>query len=111
VADILTSLDVSVGPFLDVDESRDFWAPVIGGRLTYALSETWVLSLAGDAGGFGVGDAADLSWGLTGIVGYRLDDRTTLAFGYRFYDIEFSDRDLDLDLQFHGPVVGLAFRF
>lgn len=56
--------DVSLGPFLDIDEWKDFWAPVIGGRLTYALSEKWVLSLAGDAGGFGVGDAADLTWGL-----------------------------------------------
>jgi len=44
-------------------------------------------------------------------VGYRLDDHTTLAFGYRFYDIDFSQRDLDLDLQFHGPVVGFAYRF
>jgi hypothetical protein len=103
--------DVSIGPFLDVDDWKDFWAPVIGGRLTYALSEKWVVSLAGDAGGFGVGEAADLSWGLTGILGYRLSDTTTMAFGYRFYDIQFSDRDLDLDLQFHGPVVGLAFRF
>ncbi len=105
------AVDASVGPFLDVDESKDFWAPVVGGRWQYALSETWVLSLAGDVGGFGVGDAADLSWGVTGILGYRINDRTTLGIGYRFFDIDFSERALDLDLQFHGPIAGVTFRF
>lgn len=65
----------------------------------------------GGSGGFGVGDAADLSWGLTGVLGYRLEESTTLGFGYRYYDVGFTGGELDLDIQFDGPTVGLAFRW
>jgi hypothetical protein len=103
-------VDVSVGPFRTIDESEDFVSPVIGGRLRYALSDTWLLSLAGDVGGFGIGDAADLDWSITGLLGCQLSERTTLGLGYRFYSLDYSKGGLDLDLQFHGPVVGLSFQ-
>jgi len=57
------------------------------------------------------GDAADLVWGLTGLVGYRLNDRATLGLGYRYYDIDFSNDRVDADVQFYGPIAGLAFHF
>ena len=103
--------DISIGPFLDVDESDDFVSPVVGGRWEYALSDKWALSLAGDVGGFGVGDAADLTFGVTGLLGYRVSDHSTLVVGYRYYNSDYSTSDLDLDIQLHGPVVGMAFQF
>ncbi len=102
------SNDVSVGP-LDLDTSDDSLAPVVGGRVELGLSERWLFSTRGDVGGFGIGDAAELTWGLTGLFGYRLTDRTTIGFGYRYYDIEFSGDNLDM--QFHGPIAGVSFHF
>jgi len=103
--------EVSVGPFIDLDETQDFVAPVVGGRLLFELSVRWLMSFKTDFGGFGVGDAADLSWGATGIIGYRISHRTILGFGYRFYDAEFDKSKVDLDVQYHGPIVGMAFSF
>jgi opacity protein-like surface antigen len=103
--------DVSVGPFLDLDQSLDFVAPLLGGRWQHDLSDRWLLALHGDVGGFGVGDAADLFWGLTALVGYRLNERATLGFGYRFYDIDYDSGPIAADVQFHGPIVGVAFKF
>jgi opacity protein-like surface antigen len=61
--------------------------------------------------GFGVGDAADLAWGVSGLLGYRLSERMTLGFGYRFYDIDYDKDKLDAHIQYHGPIVGMAFHF
>ena len=105
------STDVSVGWLLDIDDSADFVSPMIGGRVQWALSEKWLMSVKGDVGGFGLGDAPDLILGFTGLLGYHLNDHTTLAFGYRFYDFELEGDRYDADVQYHGPIVGVAFRF
>lgn len=103
--------DVSVGPFLDVDKSKDFVALVVGARVEYALTDKWLVSVRGDIAGFGIGDAANLTWGVTGLLGYRLTEHATLGFGYRYYHIDYSSGALSTDLQFHGPLVGIAFQF
>jgi hypothetical protein len=103
--------EISVGPFDVVDSSSDFLAPLIGGRLEFDLSDRWMMSVKGEVGGFGVGDAADLTWGATGLFGYRASESMTLGFGYRIYAIDLKDDGVDLDLQLHGPIVGAAFSF
>jgi len=102
---------VSIGPFLDSADQGDFVSPVIGGRVEWAFSERWVGWLSGEVGGFGVGQGADLFWGATASVGYRLSRNTTLALGYRVYDWDYGQGRRDLHLMFHGPIVGLVFRF
>lgn len=103
--------NISAGPLQLVDQSNDSVAPVFGGRLLYAISKKWMLSIAGDLGGFGVGNGADLSWSLSGIVGYQINESLTFGVGYRYFDIDLDDGDLDLDLQMHGPLIGMQFRF
>jgi len=102
--------DVSIGPF-DLDNSNDNVSPVVGGRVQYDLSDKWLVSIRGDVGGFGIGNAADLVWGATALLGYRLSDRATLGFGYRYYDIDYSKGRLDADVQLYGPMIGVAYRF
>jgi hypothetical protein len=99
--------DISIGP-TDLDGTDDFVSPVVGGRFQTLLHEKWVLSIKADFAGFGVGEAPDLTWGATSIIGYRLSERTTLGFGYRYYDVRVSD---DLDVVYHGPMVGVAWQF
>ncbi len=91
--------------------SRDKWLvdPIIGGRFHMGLSERWLLSLRGDIGGFGVG--SDLTWNASALLGYRLSERTTLAFGYRHLAIDYGSGNLDLDLEFSGPFFGISFGF
>lgn len=103
------STDLSIGP-LNVDRSDDAVSPVVGGRIEYALSPKWLASVKADAGGFGVG-SAELVWGITALVGYRWNDKLIFGFGYRYYDIEADDGLVDVDMQFHGPMVGFSFEF
>jgi hypothetical protein len=105
------SHDLSIGSLIDLDNSTDSVAPVVGGRVRYQLSEKWLASFKIDFSGFGVGDAADLTWGVTGLLGYQLNECTILGFGYRFYDIDVSRDHLDADIQYHGPIVGVSFKF
>ena len=44
-------------------------------------------------------------------VGCQVSERTTLGIGYRFFALDYSKRDFDLDLKLHGPIVGMAFQF
>lgn len=103
--------DTSVGPFLELDQSKSFVAPLVGGRMVYDVFDRWLLAAQADLGGFGVGEAADLFWGATALMGYRLSESAMLAIGYRYYDMDFSSGRLDLDVQFHGPIVGVVFQF
>jgi len=97
--------DVSVQPFIDRNSSSDLLDPVVGGRFRLALADRWLASLKADFGGFGVG--TDLTWNITVLLGYMLTERATLAFGYRYFDLQ---KD-QLDLILHGPMIGIAFTF
>ncbi len=105
------SIDVEVkpGPFPTLSEDKHWVDPIIGGRFHLGLSERWLLSLRGDIGGFGVG--SDLTWNVAAHLGYRLSERTTLAFGYRHLAIDLASGNLELDLEFSGPFFGISFGF
>ena len=104
-------VDVEIEPGRLPTFSRDKWLvdPIIGGRFHMGLSERWLLSLRGDIGGFGVG--SDLTWNASALLGYRLSERTTLAFGYRHLAIEYGSGNLELDAEFSGPFLGVSFGF
>lgn len=103
--------DLSIGPFLDVEESENYLVPVIGGRVEYAFTDKWGATLKGDVGGFGVGNGIELTWGVTGQVNYQIKHDITLYVGYRFHAVEFSSGSLDADLAYYGPVIGMAYHF
>jgi hypothetical protein len=106
---LFVDVEIELGPLSTF--SRDKWLvdPIIGGRFHMGLSERWLLSLRGDIGGFGVG--SDLTWNAWASLGYRLSERATLAFGYRHLAIDYSSGNLELDLEFSGPFLGMSFRF
>jgi len=101
----------SLGPLGGDTNNTDWVTPVIGGQMQLELAEKWLFSLKADMGGFSVGDAPDLTWGATALLGYRYSECATIGFGYRYYDIHSDDGDDNLDIRYHGPMVGVAFRF
>jgi hypothetical protein len=58
-------------------------------------------------GGFGVGDAPDLSWQLTTLLSYRFTDHWLVSLGHRLIAMEGDD----LDLRMHGALLGFGYRF
>jgi hypothetical protein len=95
-------------------EGGDSWVdPLIGLRVSAPLGENWTFGARGDVGGFGVG--ADLAWHATVQIGWRINQRFSMLFGYRIFDLDFEDgggaNRTDIDLQESGPGIGAAFSF
>lgn len=69
----------------------------------------------GDVGGFGIGDASDLTWNLVAGVTYQVSECMDLRAGYRTLDIDYNSGggpdEFGLDTRFHGPILGMGIRF
>lgn len=95
--------------------SEDWVEPFIGGRVIWDLNDTWSLNVRGDAGGFGIGSASDLTWQVLGGIDYKLSENTTLNAGYRYVDLDYSRgsgaNEFGIDLKAQGPYLGLTILF
>lgn len=92
--------------------SSDDWVdPIIGARFSAAISDRWTASAFFDVGGFGIGDASDLTWQLAATARYSLNDRWSLVAGYRHFFVDQSVDGIDTELEVSGPIVGVNLRF
>jgi hypothetical protein len=66
-----------------------------------------------EIGGFGAG--SEFTYQIFPSVGFRLADRVSLEFGYRWLDIDYSKGEgnerFAYDMLTQGPVGGFAFRW
>jgi hypothetical protein len=99
---------VHVGPF-GSDVTKDWVDPLIGGRLRFQLSDRWQAALRADLAGFGVG--SELTTNIVATIGYKLSERNSLAFGYRYMDIDYEKDDVEVGMTTSGPIIGMVFRF
>lgn len=67
---------------LNFSKSQDWVDPVVGGRIEGALSPKTVVTVAGDAGGWGTG--SQLEYQVVGLLGYRYKPNMILQAGYRY---------------------------
>lgn len=100
------------GPILpgrerDFDTSESWFAPVVGLRIHNDFTERVRLETLASVGGFGVGDAPDLSWQLTTLLSYRFTDHWLVSVGHRLFAAD----DDDYDVQMHGGMLGIGYRF
>jgi len=100
-------------PTANVGGSEDWVEPVIGGRVVWPFAEKWSLVVRGDMGGFGIGSASDLTWSITGGVGFQFSEKWMLKLGYRYYDIDYSkgsgSNEFGLDGSLDGLYLGFAW--
>ena len=99
-----------------IDEGKSWVDPVIGLRINTALSPSWILTVRGDVGGFGLG--SDFAWQTAAVLGYRirlLNQNAVLAVGYRALSWNFSHGQGPAEFRstttMHGPLIGLDFQF
>lgn len=96
---------------------RDFsfgenWVdPVVGARVRVPISGNWFATGFADVGGFGIGDASDLSWQVLATVGYQFNDRWSTQLGYRYLSIDKELDSGDFGLELYGPTLGVTARF
>jgi hypothetical protein len=107
-------LDLSLDPFLEVPPQprtlrveSDWVAPYLAARLQNDVTERLRHETILGLGSFGVGDAPDLSWQVTSLFSYAIAEHFLLTAGSRAQ----GSRDADLDLTFHGPILGFGLRF
>jgi len=94
-------------------ESR--WESLVGARMNWSFAPRWSLQVRADAGGFGIGDAADLTLHATGLVAYSFVQEFALTAGYRVLQSATDRSDLDpkrrLLTRLHGFQFGALVSF
>jgi opacity protein-like surface antigen len=96
-------------PGADVSHSTSFADPLIGFRARYYLSDKFSLSLLGDVGGFGA--SSHVTWQAFGGFEWRFAEHWTALAGYRALGLDIEKRQIKIDAVFHGPVLGISYRF
>jgi hypothetical protein len=107
-------LDVSLGfPNQKVSNSAGVIDPMIGGRLTYHITDTVALWFRGDAAGFGAG--TELTVNLIAGLEWRFHPRASALVGWRYMDIDLEkdsgSSTLNAEIEMNGPFLGLNVLF
>lgn len=93
----------------------DWYEPLIGARFGLGLSPTVAVSIDGNIGGFGIGEAADLTWTLNMIIDWRFGRKWSAAFGWRTQqvdDISGSGAQRNGSrMTTTGPLIGFVYSF
>jgi hypothetical protein len=115
-------IDVSKapGPFVSafgttLGGDEDWFEPFVGARIGWQLTDNLILAVRADVGGFGIGDASDLTWNIVLGIEYKPWEKISIKAGYRIYDIDYEtgsggDR-FGYDAQLRGPALGVTFHF
>ena len=91
-------------------EDDDTWVdPVLTLRGEADLSDRWFVAGWTALGGFGVG--SEFMADVFGSVGYRITDATSVSVGYRWMTVDRDEGDFLYDVDQHGPMAGMTFRF
>ncbi|HEY9643633.1 MAG TPA: hypothetical protein V6C57_24300, partial [Coleofasciculaceae cyanobacterium] len=106
------NIDIStnLGTNRELGRSATFVTPLLSSRLRWNLSHRWALGARADFAGFGV-SGLNLAWSATAGVEWMFSGNTSALLGYRFSSIDYNRNELGVDLQFHGPYLGIKFRF
>jgi hypothetical protein len=104
---------ITIENVLDVDRSKDWLDPFVGGRLRLDIIDRLSVSVRGDIGGFGAG--SHFTWNMAAILAYQVSQRISTGVGYRILDINYSEgtgaNAFRYDVQMRGPVLGLNIHF
>ncbi len=90
---------------------EDWVDGVVAARVQYSHDNGWGVSAWAD-----IGDGSDSSsYQLMGIVSYLFKNNIRVFGGYRLYHLEYTGdiggRRFDVDLDYTGPMIGVAYRF
>ncbi len=105
--------DVSLEGPLERNPGSNFsWVePYIGPRLGMKFSDIWSASVRADFGGFGIGDAPNLTWQLIPAVDIKPWQDISIFLGYKILDTSIDRTRTNIDMQMRGPVIGATIHF
>jgi hypothetical protein len=92
--------------------SADAIDPMVGGRITYHLTDTVALWFRGDVAGFGMSDdQTKLTYNLQGGLEWRFSRPASAMLGWRYMDIDLHGKRLTEKVSLSGPVFAVNFHF
>lgn len=96
-----------------VDGNQSWTDLMLGGRLKKDLGKRWRFWGRADLAGFGLTNGSDLTWNLALMGQVRVARRIALAFGYRWLDIDYENKDdlFALDVRQEGPILAINYSF
>lgn len=112
----LPGLPPLIPPTQTVVSSVDEWTePLVGARFGMGLSQKVGLAIDGNLGGFGIGDAAELTWTLNLFIDWRFGKKWSAAFGWRTQSVDdISGSGVDRNgskIVTTGPIIGFVYSF
>jgi hypothetical protein len=114
LVDADTQLAFKNGSKLDADDN-DWADPIIGARASAPIHDRASIDVRGDIGGFGIGEASDLTWRADIVLRIRIYEGLGAFAGWQALDID-QERgsgagEYTYDLRFSGPYMGLQLDF
>jgi len=99
----------------EITSIDEWFEPLIGARFGLGLTQKVALSIDGNLGGFGVADAAELTWTLNLFIDWRFGRKWSAAFGWRTQSVnDISGSGVDRngsEIVTTGPVIGFVYSF
>ena len=100
---------------ISVHDTDEWIEPLVGGRLGIGLTSKTALLIDGNIGGFGVGDAVDLTWTVGAFINWRFGSNSSVALGWRAQGVEEysgtgSNRN-GSEFVTTGPLIGYVYSF
>jgi hypothetical protein len=95
-----------------VGDRTEWVDPVVGLRFAADLSSTVVFRVAGDVGGFNIGNyCSDFTWEQVTTLSWRFGESWSTHFGYKFLDYHRDAGSTNQRMQMRGPFVALSYGF
>ena len=88
------------------------WTDVLlAARVQRQFNEKWYATGYADVGGFGIEDSSELTWQVSGGLGYRFNDKWSMVGGYRHYSVEHGSDRVTATIEVSGPFLGFQAAF
>lgn len=86
---------------------------MVGARWNKQFNKRWGFRARGDMAGFGISDSSDFTWNVQLLGTARFGKLIELLAGYRWYDVDYVDKDAGfaMDARLEGPVIALGFHW
>jgi outer membrane receptor protein involved in Fe transport len=94
-------------PGFDFSKSANWADPLMGARFQAPLGHRVLLTVLGDAGGWGAG--AQLDYQIAGVLGFKLTPKWTLDAGYRYLYVNYTPGNFVYQTAMSGALIGVSY--
>ncbi len=99
----------------EIQDDQSWWDPLVGATARIYLSRTVLLGVSASGGGFGIGNASDISWDFMYVNTFKVSRRILISAGFRSFHYRRMDgegeNELETKVSVYGPLLGVSIAF